>query len=58
MKILILVAIEAELKRTDLPNLQIEYIGVGKVNAAFNTLKAIQKSVSYTHLTLPTNREV
>ena len=43
MKILILVAIEAELKRTDLPNLQIEYIGVGKVNAAFNTLKAIQK---------------
>ena len=54
MKILILVAIEDELKRTDLPNLQIEYIGVGKVNAAFNTLKAIQKSVSYTHLTLPT----
>ena len=43
MKILILVAIEDELKRTDLPNLQIEYIGVGKVNAAFNTLKAIQK---------------
>ena len=37
MKILILVAIEDELKRTDLPNLQIEYIGVGKVNAAFNT---------------------
>ena len=43
MKILIMVAIEDELKRTDLPNLQIEYIGVGKVNAAFNTLKAIQK---------------
>ena len=43
MKILILVAIEDELKRTDLPNLQIEYIGVGKVNAAYNTLKAIQK---------------
>ena len=43
MKILILVAIEDELKRTDLPNLQIEYVGVGKVNAAFNTLKAIQK---------------
>ena len=43
MKILILVAIEDELRRTDLPNLQIEYIGVGKVNAAFNTLKAIQK---------------
>ena len=38
-----MVAIEDELKRTDLPNLQIEYIGVGKVNAAFNTLKAIQK---------------
>ena len=43
MKILILVAIGDELKRTDLPNLQIEYIGVGKVKAAFNTLKAIQK---------------
>ena len=40
---LILVAIEDELKRSDLPDHQIEYIGVGKVNAVFNTLKAIEK---------------
>ena len=40
---LILVAIEDELKRSDLPNHQIEYIGIGKVNAVFNTLNAIQK---------------
>ena len=40
---LILVAIEDELKRSNLPNYQIEYIGVGKVNAVFNTLNAIQK---------------
>ena len=38
---LILVAIEDELKRRELPDHQIEYIGVGKVNAVFNTLKAI-----------------
>ena len=43
MSILILVAIEDELKREDLPDHQIEYIGVGKVNAAINTLNAIQK---------------
>ena len=40
---LILVAIEDELKRSDLPDHQIEYIGVGKVNAVFNTLNAIEK---------------
>ena len=40
---LILVAIEEELKRAKLPNHQIEYVGVGKVNAVFNTLKAIEK---------------
>ena len=40
---LILVAIEDELKRSELPDHQIEYIGVGKVNAAFNTLNAIEK---------------
>ena len=43
VKMLILVAIEDELKRSDLPNYQIEYIGIGKVNAVFNTLNAIQK---------------
>ena len=40
---LILVAIEEELKRSELPEHQIEYIGVGKVNAVFNTLNAIEK---------------
>ena len=40
---LILVAIEDELKRSELPDHQIEYIGVGKVNAAFNTLNSIEK---------------
>ena len=43
MSTLILVAIEDELRREDLPGHQIEYIGVGKVNAAINTLNAIQK---------------
>ena len=40
---LILVALEDELKRSELPDHQIEYIGVGKVNAVFNTLNAIEK---------------
>ena len=40
---LILVAIEDELKRSKLPDHQIEYIGVGKVNAVLNTLNAIEK---------------
>ena len=43
VRMLILVAIEDELKRSDLPNYQIEYIGIGKVNAVFNTLNAIEK---------------
>ena len=43
VRMLILVAIEDELKRSDLPNHQIEYIGIGKVNAVFNTLNAIEK---------------
>jgi len=40
---LVLVAIEEELKRSELPDHEIEYVGVGKVNAVFNTLKAIEK---------------
>ena len=40
---LILVAIEEELKRQDLPNEVIEYIGVGKINATYNTLQAIHQ---------------
>ena len=47
VKMLILVAIEDELKRSDLPNYQIEYIGIGKVNAVFNTLNAIEKHSPY-----------
>ena len=43
IRMLILVAIEDELKRSELPDHQIEYVGVGKVNAVFNTLKAIEK---------------
>ena len=43
MSTLVLVAIEDELKREDLPSHQIEYIGVGKINAVINTLNAIQK---------------
>ena len=41
IRMLILVAIEDELKRSKLPDHQIEYIGVGKVNAVLNTLNAI-----------------
>ena len=43
VRMLILVAIEDELKRFDLPDHEIEYIGVGKVNAVFKTLNAIEK---------------
>jgi len=43
IRMLILVAIEDELKRSELPDHQIEYIGVGKVNAVFNALNAIEK---------------
>ncbi len=37
IRMLILVAIEEELKRSELLDHEIEYIGVGKVNAVFNT---------------------
>ena len=43
VRMLILVAIEDELKRSGLPDHKIEYIGVGKVNAVFKTLNAIEK---------------
>ena len=43
IRMLILVAIEDELKRSELLDHEIEYIGVGKVNAVFNTLNAIEK---------------
>ena len=43
IRMLILVAIEEELKRSELPDHEIEYVGVGKVNAVFNTLNAIEK---------------
>ena len=40
--ILILVAIKEELSKKDLPNIQIHYTGVGKINAAIKTLKVIK----------------
>ena len=43
IRMLILVAIEEELKRSELSDHEMEYIGVGKVNAVFNTLNAIEK---------------
>ena len=43
IRMLILVAIEDELKRSELLDHEIEYIGVGKVNAVFNALNAIKK---------------
>ena len=41
--IIIQVAVEAELGRDDLPQFQIEYSGVGKVNAAIKTLEIIHQ---------------
>ena len=41
--IIIQVAVEAELSRDDLPEFQIEYSGVGKVNAAIKTLEIIHQ---------------
>lgn len=41
--IVVLVAIENELKTSDLPNFQIEYTGVGKINAAIKTQEVISK---------------
>ena len=40
--VLILVAVEEELSLTDLPDLQIHYTGVGKINAAIKTLEIIK----------------
>lgn len=39
---LFLVALEVELPASDFPNLNIQYTGVGKVNAAYHTMKSIQ----------------
>ena len=40
---IILVALEDELSKDDLVECQIEYIGVGKINAAIKTIEAIRK---------------
>ena len=40
--ILILVAVKEELSEKDLPNIQIHYTGVGKINAAIKTFKVIK----------------
>ena len=40
--VIILVAVEEELGSKDLPNLQIHYTGVGKINAAIKTLEIIK----------------
>ena len=42
-KLIILVALEEELPKSMLPELIIEYTGVGKINATYRTLEAIQK---------------
>ena len=40
--VLILVAVEEELSLKDLPDLQIHYTGVGKINAAIKTIEIIK----------------
>ena len=40
--ILILVAVKEELSKKDIPNIQIHYTGVGKINAAIKTFKVIK----------------
>ena len=40
--VIILVAVEEELRSKDLPYLQIHYTGVGKINAAIKTLEIIK----------------
>ena len=40
--ILILVAVEEELRQKDLPDLQIHYTGVGKINASIKALEIIK----------------
>ena len=39
---IILVAVKEELSQKDLPDFQIHYTGVGKINAAIKTLKIIK----------------
>ena len=46
---LILVAVKEELSEKDLPNFNVHYTGVGKINASFNTLEII-KEYSPTHI--------
>ena len=48
-KTLILVAYREELCEKDLPNLNIHYTGVGKINASFKTSEVI-KEYSPTHI--------
>ena len=43
MKILILVALQDELDANEIRDFKVYYSGVGKVNAAYKTLQAIQK---------------
>ena len=43
MMILILVALKEELSVKDLPDFQIHYTGVGKINASIKTLEVIQE---------------
>ena len=40
---LILVAVREELCKKDLPNFNIHYTGVGKINASFKTLEIIKE---------------
>ena len=40
--VFILVAVEEELSSEDLPNFQIQYTGVGKINAAIKTFEIIK----------------
>ena len=40
---LYLVALEVELPRVEFPNLNIQYTGVGKINASYSTTKNIQR---------------
>ena len=47
--ILILVALKEELSVKDLPDLQIHYTGVGKINASIKTLEVI-KEYSQAHI--------
>ena len=41
--IIILVAVKDELEKKDLPKFQVEYTGVGKVNAAYRTIEIINE---------------